>query len=269
MPYAVPSSTGGTATMHRDWSAQSKGVGLVAAVAAALAGAWLGFHATTGLTALVTAILGSVAGANLALILLEMIQFTVERRRREQLPCAQPILGPAGARLGKRTATRHDGIGTSPRHRCSRRYWGIGRSGDLGRSVVSPVNGPVGVGLLSEDFGRMLSLSGDRSATQPGSGRRGRRFKSCQPDHKTPNQRRNGRSPTNSYGPLNDHPPEPRCRIAPIHDRRASLDHWANHSRKEAILVRLCSMVLRKRLRRSGTISLTVGGIHKEVVRGV
>jgi hypothetical protein len=97
-------------------------------------------------------------------------RFTVERRRREQLPCAQPILGPAGARLGKRTATRHDGIGTSPRHRCSRRYWGIGRSGDLGRSVVSPVNGPVGVRLLSEDFGRMLSLSGDRSATQPGFG---------------------------------------------------------------------------------------------------
>jgi hypothetical protein len=77
---------------------------------------------------------------------------------------------PAGARSGKRTATRHDGIGTSPRHRCSRRYWGIGRSGDLGRSVVSPANGPVGVGLLSEDFGRMLSLSGDRSATQPGFG---------------------------------------------------------------------------------------------------
>lgn len=51
--------------------------------------------------------------------------------------------------------------------------------------------------------------------------------------------------------------PSRAVRIAPIHDRRASLDHWANHSRKEAILVRLCSMVLRKRLRRSGTISLT------------
>jgi pimeloyl-ACP methyl ester carboxylesterase len=61
------------AWVHRDWSAQSKGVGLAAAVAAALAGAWLGFHATTGLTALVTAILGSVAGANLALILLDMM----------------------------------------------------------------------------------------------------------------------------------------------------------------------------------------------------
>ena len=53
-------------------------------------------------------------------------RFTVERRRREQLPCAQPILGPAGARLGKRTATRHDGIGTSPRHRCSRRIGALG-----------------------------------------------------------------------------------------------------------------------------------------------
>jgi hypothetical protein len=51
--------------------------------------------------------------------------------------------------------------------------------------------------------------------------------------------------------------PSRAVRIAPIRDRRASLDHWANHSRKEAILVRLCSMVLRKRLRRSGTISLT------------
>ena len=60
------------AWVHRNWSAQSKGVGLAAAVAAALAGAWLGFHATPGLTALVTAILGAVAGANLVLILLDM-----------------------------------------------------------------------------------------------------------------------------------------------------------------------------------------------------
>jgi hypothetical protein len=39
------------AWVHRDWSAQSKGVGL--------AGTWLGVQATAGLTALVTAILGS------------------------------------------------------------------------------------------------------------------------------------------------------------------------------------------------------------------
>jgi hypothetical protein len=60
------------AWVHRDWSAQSKGVGLAAAVAGALAGAWLGFLATAGLTALATAILGAVAGANLVLILLDV-----------------------------------------------------------------------------------------------------------------------------------------------------------------------------------------------------
>jgi pimeloyl-ACP methyl ester carboxylesterase len=60
------------AWVNRDWSTQSKGVGLAAAAAAALVGAWLGFHATAGLMALVTAILGAVAGANLALILLDM-----------------------------------------------------------------------------------------------------------------------------------------------------------------------------------------------------
>ena len=60
------------AWVHRDWSAQRKGVGLAAAIAGALAGAWLGFHATTGLIALVTAILAAVAGANLVVILLDM-----------------------------------------------------------------------------------------------------------------------------------------------------------------------------------------------------
>jgi pimeloyl-ACP methyl ester carboxylesterase len=60
------------ACVHRDWSAESKGVGLAAAAAGALAGAWLGFHATAGLMALVTAILGAVAGGNLVLILLDM-----------------------------------------------------------------------------------------------------------------------------------------------------------------------------------------------------
>ena len=37
-----------------------------------LVGAWLGFHAGTDLLALITAIVGSIAGANLALIVLDM-----------------------------------------------------------------------------------------------------------------------------------------------------------------------------------------------------
>jgi zinc transporter ZupT len=59
--------------VHRDWTAQDKGVGLAAAVAGALVGGWLGFLATGGLMALVTAILGAAAGANLVLILLDML----------------------------------------------------------------------------------------------------------------------------------------------------------------------------------------------------
>jgi len=62
------------AWVHRDWTVQTKGVGLAASVAAALVGGWLGFHATGGLMALVTAIVGAVAGANLVLILLDMLR---------------------------------------------------------------------------------------------------------------------------------------------------------------------------------------------------
>jgi hypothetical protein len=51
----------------------SKGIGLATSVASSLVGVWLGFHATTGLTALVTAILGAVAGANLVLMRLAMM----------------------------------------------------------------------------------------------------------------------------------------------------------------------------------------------------
>jgi pimeloyl-ACP methyl ester carboxylesterase len=60
--------------VHRDWATQKEGLGIAAAVAGALVGAWLGFHATAGFIALVTAILGAVAGANLVLILLDMVR---------------------------------------------------------------------------------------------------------------------------------------------------------------------------------------------------
>ena len=56
----------------RRGSDQSTGIGLAAAVAGAVAGGWLGFHATTDLLALVTCILGAIAGANLTLILLDL-----------------------------------------------------------------------------------------------------------------------------------------------------------------------------------------------------
>jgi hypothetical protein len=60
------------AWVNRDWTAVTKATGFAAAVAAGLVGAWLGFHATAGLLALVTAIVGASVGANLALIFLDV-----------------------------------------------------------------------------------------------------------------------------------------------------------------------------------------------------
>ena len=60
------------AWVNRDRPAGTKATGFAAALAGALLGAWLGFHATTGLLALITAIVGATAGANLTLILLDM-----------------------------------------------------------------------------------------------------------------------------------------------------------------------------------------------------
>ena len=51
------------AWVHRDWASQKKGLGIAAAVAGALVGAWLGFHATAGLIALITAIFGPLREA--------------------------------------------------------------------------------------------------------------------------------------------------------------------------------------------------------------
>jgi hypothetical protein len=81
------------AWVHRDWSAGTKGVGLAAAAAGALAGAWLGFHATTDLLALVTAIAGAVAGANFTLILLD-IAWDRQARDRFAAPNARETLEP-------------------------------------------------------------------------------------------------------------------------------------------------------------------------------
>jgi hypothetical protein len=58
--------------VNGDRTAGSRRAGLAASAAGALAGAWLGFHAAAGLLALVTALAGAVAGANLALLLLDL-----------------------------------------------------------------------------------------------------------------------------------------------------------------------------------------------------
>jgi hypothetical protein len=68
--------------VHRDWSTKTKTTGFAAAAVGALAGAWLGFHATADLLALVTAIVGAAAGANLTLLALDIAW---DRKARNRL----------------------------------------------------------------------------------------------------------------------------------------------------------------------------------------
>ena len=77
------------AWLNRAWPAGRKITGFAVAVAAGLAGAWLGFHAATDLLALVTAILGATAIANLGLIV-----FDIWRPQTEERPVA-PERAPA------------------------------------------------------------------------------------------------------------------------------------------------------------------------------
>jgi hypothetical protein len=86
------------AWVHRDWSAQTKGIGLAASLAGSLTGAWLGLHAAADLVALLTAIAGATVGANLALLLLD-VAWDAQRRDRtapargEQPLAARPSAG--------------------------------------------------------------------------------------------------------------------------------------------------------------------------------
>ena len=70
------------AWVHREWTAPTRRTGLAAAVSGALAGAWLGLHATTGVVGVLTAVAGAVAGANLALVLLDVRWDRAVRDRR-------------------------------------------------------------------------------------------------------------------------------------------------------------------------------------------
>jgi pimeloyl-ACP methyl ester carboxylesterase len=65
------------------WDAHTKITGFAAALGGALIAAWLGFHATEGLLALVTAIAGASAGGNLALLALDIAW---DRQLRDRFP---------------------------------------------------------------------------------------------------------------------------------------------------------------------------------------
>lgn len=85
------------AWVNPDWSARRKSVGFAGAAGGALAGTWLGFHAAADLLALITAIVGAAAGANLTLILLDMsrARFLDDRVRPETSEASAPSVEPA------------------------------------------------------------------------------------------------------------------------------------------------------------------------------
>jgi pimeloyl-ACP methyl ester carboxylesterase len=70
------------AWLNRGWPTRIRAVGLATALIGGLVGAWLGFHAGTDLLALITAIVGATAVANLALIVLDLAR---DRRAREHM----------------------------------------------------------------------------------------------------------------------------------------------------------------------------------------
>ncbi|HSL64120.1 MAG TPA: alpha/beta hydrolase, partial [Gaiellaceae bacterium] len=79
------------AWVNRDWSAWTKTVGFAGAVGSALVGAWLGFNATEGLVALLTAIVGAAVGGNLVLLVLD-IAWDRQARDRFVEPTAKETL---------------------------------------------------------------------------------------------------------------------------------------------------------------------------------
>lgn len=83
------------AWVHRDWSGTAKRAGLLASLGAGLAGGWLGLHATAGLLSVVTAIIGAVALANLALLVLDMVRPAVDPPEKAEDHAAEVTLVPA------------------------------------------------------------------------------------------------------------------------------------------------------------------------------
>ena len=94
------------AWVHREWSAGTKGRGLAAVAGGALAGAWLGFHATTDLFALVTAIAGAIAISNLALIMLDMWRTSSSGATAAAPDLRPPVMAPSPAGGGQLVSPR-------------------------------------------------------------------------------------------------------------------------------------------------------------------
>ena len=75
------------AWVHITWSGSLKTEGLGAAVVGAAIGTWLGLHEVSGLFSAFTAVLGAVLGANLAVLVRDLVRGTppvASNRRRNR-----------------------------------------------------------------------------------------------------------------------------------------------------------------------------------------
>jgi pimeloyl-ACP methyl ester carboxylesterase len=92
---------------HRDWDRATKSLGLLAAIAGALLGGWLGFAATSGLFALVTTTIGAAAAGNLALVVVSLVRERSARGHGND-PAATYAVAPAPGSLAAHAAHHGD-----------------------------------------------------------------------------------------------------------------------------------------------------------------
>jgi hypothetical protein len=85
------------AWVRRDLPAETKRVGLAAAVVSAIVGGWLGFKVTGDLLAVFTTIAGSAAAANLALIVVSIARERGPERGPERPATERTLVGTGAA----------------------------------------------------------------------------------------------------------------------------------------------------------------------------
>lgn len=81
------------ASAHATWGTNLRQAGLWLALGGGVVGAWLGFHATGGLMALATALVGGAVGANLALVVLSIATDRNQPARVEESDYARALAG--------------------------------------------------------------------------------------------------------------------------------------------------------------------------------
>ena len=103
------------AWVNRDRQSNANTIGFAAAVGGGLAGAWLGFNATSGLLSLITAIVGATVGANLILLALDISWDRQARNRVDETDATEAKAGDPHHRRRLAFPRRHGESAIAPR----------------------------------------------------------------------------------------------------------------------------------------------------------